>query len=451
MITLDAPNDLSEAPRSQLSLESKLADLILYDYQIEASCLGMEAKQAFAENPLLPGVILMENGRLLGMVSQRRFLELLSRRYGPELFLNRSLRIVHEFSHTRNLVLPSSTPILSAVQHSLQRSPETLYEPIVVQLEPNVYRLLDIHHLLLAHARIHELTTQLLNEQTQAKLIQTEKMATLGQMVAGVAHEILNPVNFISGNIDYLANYGQDLLTLLEVYESELPDSTRVETLKDDLDFDFLLKDFPQVVSSIKLGTERLRKIVDTLRNFSHVDEAHKRLTDLHGCLDDTLLILQNRLKYEITVVKSYGDVPEIRCYSGQLSQVFTNLISNAIDALMETKPETKPEAKQMDSKATWKPKIEIKTEICTRTDLYGKAQDWVAVLITDNGAGIPYAIQKRIFETFFTTKPVGKGTGLGLAISHQIVTEKHAGQLSFRSEPGKGTTFEVLLPFSLA
>ena len=439
MITLDAPADVSEAPRSPLSVESKLADLILYDYQIEASCLGIEARQTFIENPLLPGVILMESGRLLGMVSQRRFLELMSRRYGPELFLNRSLRIVHEFARTRNLVLPGSTPILSAVQHSLQRSPETLYEPIVVELEPNIYRLLDIHHLLLAHARIHELTTQLLNEQTQAKLIQTEKMATLGQMVAGVAHEILNPVNFIAGNIGYLANYGQDLLSLLRTYEAELPHSPSVETLKDDLDFDFLLKDFPQVVSSIKLGTERLRKIVDTLRNFSHVDESNKRLTDLHGCLDDTLLILQNRLKYEITVVKNYGNIPEVSCYSGQLSQVFTNLISNAIDALIETK--------QSYSKADWQPRVEIKTEVCTRVDVYGKAQNWVAVMIADNGAGIPYAIQKRIFETFFTTKPVGKGTGLGLAISHQIVTDKHSGQLNFRSEPNVGTTFEVLLP----
>jgi two-component system, NtrC family, sensor kinase len=447
MITLDAPADVSPAPRSQLSLESTLADLILYDYQIEARCLGIEARQTFLENPLLPGVILMDAGQLLGMVSQRRFLELMSRRYGPELFLNRSLRIVHEFAHTRNLVLPSSTPILSAVQYSLQRSPETLYEPIVVQLEPQIYRLLDIHHLLLAHARIHELTTQLLHEQTQAKLIQTEKMATLGQMVAGVAHEILNPVNFISGNIDYLSNYGQDLLSLLRTYEAELPNSTPIADLKEDLDFDFLLKDFPQVVSSIKLGTERLRKIVDTLRNFSHVDEAHKRLTNLHGCLDDTLLILQNRLKYEITVVKDYGNIPEISCYSGQLSQVFTNLISNAIDALIETKPETDLATKQKAAQAAWQPRIEVRTEICTKVDLYGKAQDWIAVLIIDNGAGIPYEVQKRIFETFFTTKPVGKGTGLGLAISHQIVTEKHQGQLSFRSHPGQGTTFEVLLP----
>ena len=440
MITLDNAVHVSETPRSRLSLESTLTDLTLYDYQISASCLGYEVRQAFTENPLIPGAVLMESGQLLGMVSQRQFLELMSRRYGPELFMNRPMRIVHEFSQTQILLLPGTTSIVTAVQRSLQRSPETLYEPIVVQLEPNVYRLLDIHQLLLAHARIHELTTQLLNEQTQAKLIQTEKMASLGQMVAGVAHEILNPVNFISGNISYLANYGQDLLQVLELYATELPSSSSVEALKEDLDFEFSVKDFPQVVSSIKMGTERLRKIVDTLRNFSHVDEAAMRSTDVHECLEDTLLILQSRLKYEITVVKHYGNLPEIRCYSGQLSQVFTNLIGNAIDALLEAK-------ELPDCSSSWQPRIEIKTEVCTKTDVHGKAAQWAAVYIIDNGAGIPCAVQKRIFETFFTTKTIGKGTGLGLAISHQIVTEKHAGQLSFRSEPGTGTTFEVLLP----
>jgi signal transduction histidine kinase len=437
--TLELEEDLIESPRTALSVESKLEDLILYDYQAEIDSLGVELKQTFTENPLLPGVILNQSGQFFGMISQRSFFELLSRRYGPELFLNRPLRVLYDYVQTLTLRLPGTTPILRAAQQSLQRSPELIYEPIVVQLSPQSYRLLDVHHLLLAQARIHELTTRLLNEQTQAKLIQTEKMASLGQMVAGVAHEILNPVNFIAGNIEYLANYGQDLLELVEIYDAELSQLPKVDDFKEEIDFEFLLKDFPQVISSIRLGTERLRKIISTLRNFSHVDEAQKRLADIHVCLDDTLLILHNRLKYEIEVVKHYGELPAVRCYSGQLSQVFMNLIVNAIDALTEV-AEASPDP-------AWQPQIDITTEIRTKPALSGKESNWAVTCIADNGPGIPPEIQTRIFETFFTTKPVGKGTGLGLAITNQIVVEKHGGELNLHSQPGEGTTFEVWLP----
>jgi signal transduction histidine kinase len=184
------------------------------------------------------------------------------------------------------------------------------------------------------------------------------------------------------------------------------------------------------------MGSERLTKIVGSLQNFSHLDESKRQPADLHECIESSLIILNNRLKVGIQIIKFYGDLPLVNCYSGQLSQVFMNIISNAIDALTEKINE------QAVSSRTWQPKIEISTDIVERSD-----SEWVSVRIADNGSGIPPNIQKRIFETFFTTKPVGKGTGLGLAISHQIVTQIHGGHLLMRSVPETGTEFQILLP----
>jgi len=424
--TLDFPQTPPDGSRSPLSLESKLEDLILYNFQVSCQRLASEITDIFEDNPLLPGVVLLDRDEFAGMVSRRRFLELMSRRYGLELYSKRSLLVLHQFTQADPLILPSQTPILEAVQRSLGRSPESLYEPIVVQLEDRSYRLLDVHQLLLAQARIHQLVTQLFQEQTQAQLIQTEKMASLGQMIAGVAHEILNPVNFIWGNIEYLAEYGQSMMTLLAAYETEnISESTTIKQIKSETDLEFVFQDFPQVIASMKMGAERLKKIIGALRNFSHMDEARKRSVDIHACIDDTLLILQNRIKNTVTVVKTYGELPPMTGYSGQLSQVFMNLIGNAVDALEEEE--------------IHEPTIQIRTEAL--------GNHWVRIMIADNGSGIAPEHQSRIFEPFFTTKPQGKGTGLGLAISHQIVTEKHNGQLKLYSQPGYGATFEILLP----
>jgi signal transduction histidine kinase len=211
---------------------------------------------------------------------------------------------------------------------------------------------------------------------------------------------------------------------------------------------EYVREDLPKVVESIRVSAERLTQIVGSLQNFSHMDETTRKPADLHQCLDSTLLILRNRLKYSIEVVRNYGELLPVRCYSGQLSQVFMNLLSNAIDALME-KAESQPAG------STWKPRIEITTQVCSPPPgvTAGSDDSWVSVRIADNGPGIPPEIQQRIFEMFFTTKPVGKGTGLGLAISHQIVTEKHSGFLNLRSiadsQPATGTEFEILLPIS--
>jgi signal transduction histidine kinase len=269
----------------------------------------------------------------------------------------------------------------------------------------------------------------------QAQLIQTEKMSSLGQMVAGIAHEINNPVSFIYGNIVYATEHSQALLKLIELYRQEYIDTTpRIQQLTEEIELDFVREDLPKVLSSMKIGAERIREIVLTLRNFSRLDEADMKAVNIHEGIDSTLIILQSRLKpkgdwREIQIVKQYGNLPAVECYAGQLNQVLMNILNNAIDALIG----------QVQRTEGFMPTILIATEIVD--------SQWVKIKIKDNGIGISPSAQKRIFDPFFTTKPIGQGTGLGLSISYQIVTEKHGGHLKCVSEPGKGTEFLIELP----
>ncbi|MGL5061136.1 MAG: sensor histidine kinase, partial [Microcoleus sp.] len=393
--------------------------------------------------------------------------------FGRELFLQRPVRALYGFAETETLIFPSTTSIVDAARESLRRSKELLYEPIVVELPDRTYRSIDAHELLVSQSNIHELATKLLRQQTQSQLIQTEKLASLGQMVAGVAHEIRNPVTCITGNLGCLSNYSQDVMELVAAYEKIVGNNAIINELKTEIDFDFLREDWTEIFKSMKVSAERLTELVTSLHTFSHMDEARLKEANIHECIDCTLLILKNRLKYAVKVEKQYGDLPLVKCYSGQLSQVFMNIISNAIDALEELKGVT-----------DFVPLITIETEViesseidCVSAELMqnygtgdrgnsqgrsfsshnGKSSGeiavnsqfsaWVAIRIADNGPGIPPEIQRRIFETFFTTKPAGKGTGLGLAITHQIVTQKHQGKLNLHSTPGTGTEFEILLP----
>ncbi|MBK1988536.1 GAF domain-containing protein [Sphaerospermopsis aphanizomenoides BCCUSP55] len=278
-------------------------------------------------------------------------------------------------------------------------------------------------------------------QETQAKLIQTEKMSGLGQLVAGIAHEINNPVNFIYGNLCHASNYTEDLLKLLQLYQSQYPNpSSEIRATLEAIDFNFVVQDLPKIMSSMKLGSDRIRSIVLSLRNFSRLDEAENKRVDLHEGIDNTLLILQHRLKPHghfpgIEVIKDYGDLPKVECYAGQMNQVFMNVISNAIDILTD-EIEARP-----DSDHT-KPSPIIR--ISTRVSVYNS---YLLISIADNGPGMSEEVKKRIFDPFFTTKPVGKGTGLGLAISYQIVVEKHGGLMECISQPGKGTEFWIEIP----
>ncbi|PHJ59727.1 histidine kinase [Nostoc linckia z18] len=276
---------------------------------------------------------------------------------------------------------------------------------------------------------------QLLAEQqaeNQARLIQSEKMSSLGRMLAGVAHEINNPINFISGNLVHAKTYTDDLLTILQTYQAEVVQpSPALQTLAEEIDLEFLLEDLPKLFNSIKVGAERTREIVRSLKDFSRLDEGEAQLLDLHACLDNTLLILNNRLKNGINLLRNYGEIPTIPGYTGLLYQVFMNLLSNAIDAV-EEKAAQNPE---------FVAEITIITELCQN--------NWVIVRIADNGSGISPENLHKIFETFFTTKPRGIGTGLGLAIAYQIVVEKHQGKISCESELDRGTEFAITLPLS--
>jgi PAS domain S-box-containing protein len=281
-------------------------------------------------------------------------------------------------------------------------------------------------------------------QQTQAQLIQTEKMSSLGQLVAGLAHEINNPVSFIYGNVDHASAYIKDLLNLLALYRTAYPQPLpEIQVLAESIDLDFLLKDLPKVLSSMKVGADRIRDLVLSLRNFSRLDEAEKKPVDIHEGLNNTLLILQHRLKQTagnpaIQVIKTYGQLPLVNCYPGQLNQVFMNLLTNAIDAL-EQSVVSGQWSVVSENTMEKQPMIWISTE----TNEGG----YITIRITDNGPGMTQEILSRLFDPFFTTKPIGKGTGLGLSISYQIVVEKHKGTLHCHSLAGKGTEFVVTLP----
>ncbi|MDQ2098088.1 MAG: ATP-binding protein [Tychonema bourrellyi B0820] len=425
-----------------LSLESTLLDLPLYNCQIELTQQAIEVAHTFEKKPLLPGVILTDRGNFVGIISRRLFFERISRRYGLEMFFKRPIEVLYRFSRKEMLILSGSKLILEAAEESLYRSAELVYDPIVVEVVPETYWLLDVHQLMVAQSKIQQLTNKLLQKQTEAKLIQTEKMASLGNIIAGVAHEIRNPLNCIWGNLNFLLSYFEDLLVLMSAYEEEFPEpSSIIDEIKEKIEFDFLREDLPATLEGMKFGAEQLLKIVNGLHNFSHMDESKPLNTDIHECLENTLLILKNRLKQGIEVVKKYGELPLVICYSGQLSQVFLNLLVNALDALAEYTADQETNGQYQQH---WHPRIEITTKIIEIED-----RKWAAISITDNGPGIPPEIQQQIFETFFTTKPVGKGTGMGLAICNQIVTEKHGGKLNLRSQPAPNTEFEILLPLA--
>ncbi|MEG4229254.1 ATP-binding protein [Microcoleus sp. N9_B2] len=290
-------------------------------------------------------------------------------------------------------------------------------------------------------AQAKELETTL-NElkKAQMQVIQSEKMSSLGQLVAGIAHEINNPVNFIHGNLTHLDEYTQNLLQMIELYQQRHPSNDPdVQAMAEEIDLEFLTEDIQKIISSIRVGTERIRGIVVSLRNFSRMDEADFKDVDIHEGIESTLLILQHRLKDKpecpgVVVIKDYGTLPKVECFPGQLNQVFMNILVNALDALDE-----------MNTKRSYQELKDTPNQIRIRTSAIDN--QWVEVAIADNGIGMPEPVKQRIFDPFFTTKAIGKGTGLGMSISYQIITEKHRGKIKCFSTPGSGTEFVIQIP----
>ena len=282
-------------------------------------------------------------------------------------------------------------------------------------------------------------------------------MSGLGQLVAGVAHEINNPVNFIYGNISHVTEYTTDLLSLLNLYQQNYPETdTEIRNCAEEIDLEFIGEDLPKILDSMKMGAERIRQLVLSLRNFSRLDQAEKKPVNIHEGIESTLVILQHRLKAKperpaIELIKEYGNLPLIECYAGLLNQVFMNIISNAIDALeMETKELKNRRKEAMENEDYAQSSIiftpnESHSYIQISTEIVGS--ETALISIKDNGSGIPQELISQVFNPFFTTKPVGQGTGLGLSISYQIIVEKHKGSIRCISQPGQGSEFLIEIP----
>ncbi|MCC5638931.1 sensor histidine kinase [Nostoc sp. CHAB 5844] len=441
-----SPPIVSITSNRYLSLESNLQELLMYDFGVDISCTGAEVANYLEKYPRLPGIILLERGKFMGMISRRRLLEFFIRPFGQDLFAKATLNELYSYARTEILLIPETTTILTAMQHTLKRSPELFAEPIVVQTDTNIYKLLDIHDLNLAAWQIRGIETQVRYERSQAQMIQNDKMARLGRLVDGVAHEILDPVGFIWGNLTYISKYSQDLLKLIAAYAQELPhDSAIINHLKEEIEFDFLEEDLSKALASAHTGAERLKKLVTSLQNFCHIDEVYPKPVDINACLDGIILLLKSRLKGEIDIIKKYGKIPPISCFMGQLHQVLMNIFSQTVDSLLDEA--VRQQFQQECRNNINQPQIVITTAVISQAANQPNAPDsrWVCISIVDNSPGMSEESQKQILDSFSTEKRADIETSLG--VSYRIITARHGGKLNFRSQVGVGTEFKILLP----
>ncbi|MDZ8183855.1 MAG: ATP-binding protein [Nostoc sp. ChiSLP02] len=362
------------------------------------------------------------------------------------------------------VVEPNTLKELSGLADSFNHMAQQLRESFAVQARIYIELEKTNEELeLRVEQRTQDLQQTLKNlRKAQVQLIQIEKMSSLGQLVAGIAHEINNPVNFIYANLQYASEYSQGLLKLIDLYQKEYPQATaEIQKQIKTLDLEYVRQDLPQIFNSMSTGSERIQNIVLSLRNFSRLDEAEFKIVDIHEGIDSTLMLLKSHLSStslhpNIKVMKNYGRLPKIGCYPGQLNQVFIALIMNAIHAIEEETRNGKwLKKKEEDFKANLenkspnlKPRIKSSPCIQINTDIIDP--NYIKISIIDNGIGIPLEIQSKLFDPFFTTKEVGKGTGLGLSISYQIVVQQHEGSLEVNSTPGEGAEFIVTLPVKL-
>ncbi len=456
-----------EAQDQALCLESTLADLSLYQFEVEPTHTGLEVAQIFEKYPALPGVVLWQAQQLIGMISRQQLLEYLIRPHGLELFLNQPLTLLYSYARTQHLILPHTISIIAAAQQALRRSPQQQREPLLVQLDDQTYRLLDVHELNVAYWQIRGLETQVRYERAQAQIIQSEKMASLGRLVDGVAHEILDPVGFIWGNLTHVSTYTEQLMQLIAAYDRQFPQASEpIEQLKTEIELDYLQADLPQTIESIRGGAQRLKALVSSLQNFCHIDDVYPKPADLHDCLDSILLLIQTRLTGEIEIVRDYGNLPPVNCYAGQLGQVFMNVLANAVDTLLNqaVRQKLRAEFGQGIPDPEAAPQIKVTTRVgnprqpdAVVGETVGQraASRWVSIRIADNGPGLSPEQQRLILDSFSVEHRIAKETSL--AMSYQIVTAKHGGKFYFHSQPSESTAwsssfnteFEILLPLA--
>lgn len=398
-----------------------------------------------AKNILLPSLIGSYPASLTIPLFQKLYNREMLRVDDVALLEKEAREIMQQLGYTAILSLPIQTPsgdigIVVCIRTQESRpwceSEVELLEAVCDQVGIAVYQA-ELYEQArkaaeLAQAQSLELERALRElQQTQSQLIQSEKLSSLGQLVAGVAHEINNPVSFIYGNINYAQDYTEKLLKIVNLFLENCHIPAHIQNELDNLELDFIKEDMPKVISSMKIGAERIQEIVRSLRIFSRVDEAQVKEINIHEGIDSTLMILNSRLKAQhnraaIEVIKEYGQLPLVECYPGQINQVFMNILSNAIDALEEKNS---------------------KSSSCIRIRTYVENNEKIVISIADNGCGMSEAVRQKLFDPFFTTKPVGKGTGLGLAIAYQIVVEKHKGNLRCVSTLGEGSEFIIEIP----
>ena len=388
---------------------------------------------------------ILKQGKLLGLLY-------LENNLIPAAFTPDRLEVLNVLSSQAAISLENAILYknLSAANEQLEQYSRTLEEKVQERTlevtQKNTLLQQEVQERIQAEKQLQEKAEELETalrqlQKTQAQLIQTEKMSSLGQLVAGVAHEINNPINFISGNLRHSRDYLEDILSLLELYQECYPyPLDQIENKIEEIDLAFLISDFPNILNSMQNGAERIQSIVLSLRNFARHDEAEKKIVHIQEGIESTLVVLQHRLKDEqenaiVEVETDYGQLPKIECYPGQLNQVFLNIFNNALDAL---------ESNEFD------PGVHPKLQISTRSLIENPEKEQIEIRIADNGPGMDDKIRHRIFDPFFTTKPVGQGTGLGLWICYQIVVEKHGGQILCHSQPGKGTEIVIQIPLQL-
>ncbi|OKH37271.1 hybrid sensor histidine kinase/response regulator [[Phormidium ambiguum] IAM M-71] len=414
-------------------VQEELPDLILLDVLMPGPD-GFEICQRFKSNPLTTEVPIIFMTALSDPVDKIKGMNLGAVDY-----------ITKPFRHEEVLARVKIHLKIRKLNQSLAKQNQLLKQEIQerIAVEERLQKLTEE-----LEKRVEERTSKLKQtmydlQKAQVQLVQKEKMSTLGQLVAGVAHEINNPINFIAANLNHAEQYISDLLEHLQLYQEKFPDpGDEIETHAEEIDLDFLQEDLPSLVASMETGTDRIKQISVSLRIFSRSDTTAKVAVNIHEGIDSTLMILKHRLKANenrpaIEVLKEYGDLPLVECYAGQLNQVFMNLISNSIDAFDEYS-QTNSYTEIEENPNT----IIISTEL-------DEQERQILIRINDNGPGMLPEAKAHLFEPLFTTKPLGKGTGLGLSISHQIVVEKHKGQLTCNSVAGKGVEFVIALPLS--
>lgn len=453
LASLPPPPVLCEAPGSTLDLDSTLAHLPLYRCSVSSQVTGLALADWFASHPRVPGAIAIDaNEDMEAAIPRQRLLELAVRPGGPAL-LGQPLSALRGYLYRDDLVLSAGTSILQAMQRALRRSPELLGDPIVVRGDDGAY-LIDIHTLNIAYWQLRGIETQVRYERMQLRAVQMEKMASLGRLVDGVTHQILDPVGFIWGNLSHVANYGDRLLALIAAYERwteahDLPPSAEIDDLADEIDLEFAREDLPRAIASIRSGAERLKAIVSSLQNFCHLDEVYPKPADLHQHLDSIIMLLQTRLEAPIEFVRDYETLPPVPCYIGQLDRAFATLLSQAADALLEraVRQQTTEKLHPPSSAAATEIPTRPRIEIATRTFADETDRLWVSVAVADNGPGLSPEQRDALQASFSTGRRSGRETDL--SASYDIVTARHGGRFLLRDRPGGGTVFEVQLPLT--